>query len=294
MAVRCGPGPHWEQDARRAASVGLLGGRRGLHHLAQLLDEKGAPPELQQREGGAEEEGQPQRAVALSFALRERQLQHRAHVRHVAAPNHVREVERAHEHVREHEEGADRVVERARDGRAFEPCAVLLAAGVEDVCEAERDAGELNDAEEAQRVVRVAALGHGERGEGEAHVVAEHHRVAQCLDDEAGRYVPEQQDGELELREVQPHSILPEDALGGRRGVRAEPARTTDVRRVQRDREIDQLVRGKPRHRMPRPGRRNEAEVGRQGTLPSQHCEPDTHGERRRCPVRELGGYLTE
>ena len=63
------------------------------------------------------------------------------------------------------------------------------------------------------------------------------HRVAQCLDDEPGRYVPEQQDGELELREVQPHSILAEDALGGRRGVRAEPARTTDVCRVQRDRD---------------------------------------------------------
>ena len=61
-----------------------------MHHLAQLLDEKGAPPELQQREGGAEEDGQPQRAVALSFALRERQLQHRAHVRHVAAPDLVR------------------------------------------------------------------------------------------------------------------------------------------------------------------------------------------------------------
>ena len=41
----------------------------------------------------------------------------------------------------------------------------------------------------------------------------------------------------LELREVQPHGILAEDALGGRRGVRAEPARTTDVRRVQRDRD---------------------------------------------------------
>ena len=44
-------------------------------------------------------------------------------------------------------------------------------------------------------------------------------------------------DGELELCEVEPHSILTEDALGGRRGVRAEPARTTDVCRVQRDRD---------------------------------------------------------
>ena len=55
-AMRSG-GARYHERGRRAASVGLLGGRRGAHHLTQLLDEERAPPELQQRKGRAEEHG---------------------------------------------------------------------------------------------------------------------------------------------------------------------------------------------------------------------------------------------
>ena len=62
-----GPGTSSTAFTRRAASGSLLGGRWRAHHLAQLLDEQLPPVELQQREGRAEAEGQPQRAWQVPY-----------------------------------------------------------------------------------------------------------------------------------------------------------------------------------------------------------------------------------
>ena len=88
--------------------------------------------------------------------------------------------------------------------------------------------------------------------EGKANVVRHHDWIAQNLDGEASRNVPQEQLRDRELREVKPCLVEAEDALGRCGGRRAKPVHAADPRSINNEREVDKLMGSEAWFVMPR------------------------------------------